>query len=290
MRLTPSATQPDAGASSPAADLSAGVVVADTVTKLPDNAAGAVVVCGSHGGRYPGHVAACAGVRAVIFCDAGIGRDEAGVGALPYLAALGIAAAAVSHASCRIGDTSDMLARGRISRANAIAERLGVRAGMTTPEAVSMLRAAAVVSAKPPPAGEARGLVAQPGWRRIVLVDSAAMVEPGDAGQIIVTGSHGGLVGGKPAMALRVAGFAAVFNDAGVGIDQAGTGRLPALDARGIAAFTVSAASARIGEARSTFNDGIISAVNRTAGAMEAHVGMPARDILLTWANFSDQN
>jgi hypothetical protein len=261
-----------------------GVFVADTITKLPDGAAGGVVVSGSHGGRYPGYMAAAGGVRAVILCDAGIGRDEAGIGSLPYLEGLGIAAAAVSHLSCRIGDTGDMLARGTISRANAIAAGLGVAPGETTLDAAVKWRAAPLVVVSPDPLGEARGLVDQPGNRQIMLLDSAALVGPEDIGQIVVTGSHGGLVGGNPAMALRVDGFAAVYNDAGIGIENAGIARLPALDARGIAAFTVSAASARIGEARSSFEDGIISAVNRTAGAMGANVGAPAREVLLDWA------
>jgi hypothetical protein len=64
-----------------------------------------------------------------------------------------------------------------------------------------------------------------------------------------VTGSHGDLVGDDPKMVLRVDGFAAAFNDAGIGIDRAGLGWLAPLDARGIAVITVAAATARIGEA-----------------------------------------
>lgn len=261
-----------------------GIVVADTITKLPADARGSVVVSGSHGGRYPGYMAAAGGVRAVILCDAGIGREEAGIGALPYLQAFGIAAAAVSHLTCRIGDTADMLARGRISRVNAAGAAAGVRVGDPTLEAARRLRAAPHLPVKPEPLGEARAVVDHPGRRSIVLLDSAALVGPQDVGQIVVTGSHGGLVGGNPALALRVDGFAGVYNDAGIGIEQAGIARLPALDARGIAGLTVSAASARIGEARSTFEDGIVSAVNRAAAAMGAEVGMRAREVLLAWA------
>lgn len=261
-----------------------GIVVADTITKLPADARGSVVVSGSHGGRYPGYMAAAGGVRAVILCDAGIGREEAGIGALPYLQAFGIAAAAVSHLTCRIGDTADMLARGRISRVNAAGAAAGVRVGDSTLEAARKLRAAPHLPVKPEPLGEARAVVDHPGRRSIVLLDSAALVGSQDVGQIVVTGSHGGLVGGNPALALRVDGFAGVYNDAGIGIEQAGIARLPALDARGIAGLTVSADSARIGEARSTFEDGIVSAVNRAAAAMGAEVGMRAREVLLAWA------
>lgn len=262
-------------------------LVADTITKLPPGAAGAVVVSGSHGGRYPGYLAAKAGLRAVILCDAGIGRDEAGIGALPYLQALGIAAAAVSHLSCRIGDTGDMLARGRISRANRAAEAAGVAPGMAVPEAAERLAAAPLVAADPPSLGESRAEVPGAGARRILLLDSAAMVRPDDAGCIVVTGSHGGLVGGDPAMALRTEGFAAVYNDAGIGLEEAGIRRLPALEARGIAGFTVAADSARIGEARSTFEDGIVSAVNATAERLGARIGAPARALLLDWSRLA---
>jgi hypothetical protein len=263
------------------------VLTADTATKLPPNAAGHVVVCGSHGGRYPGALAAKAGLRAILLSDAGIGRDEAGVGGLALLDGLGIAAAALGHDTCRIGDPRDMLARGRVSRANGPAAALGVVAGMPCREAADRLKAAPhVLAAAVPAASEGRSAI-EGRARRLVLVDSAAMVEPGDAGHVIVTGSHGGLVGGDPALALRVAGAAAAFNDAGVGFGDAGITRLPALDARGIPAVTVAALSARIGEARSTLEDGIVSRVNAAAARRGARVGIAARDLLRAWADGS---
>jgi hypothetical protein len=109
--------------------------------------------------------------------------------------------------------------------------------------------------------------------RRILLLDSASLVRPEDMGHVVVTGSHGGLVGGKPAAALRVDAFAAVFNDAGIGMEEAGVARLAPLDARGIAAFTVAAASARIGDAHSTYVDGIVSRVNGGAYGFGVHEG-----------------
>ncbi len=60
----------------------------------------------------------------------------------------------------------------------------------------------------------------------------------------------------------------------------AGISRLPALDARGIAAATVSAASARIGDARSTYEDGIISRVNARAAALGLREGISAREFV----------
>lgn len=265
------------------------IVAADTITKLSALARGAVVVSGSHGGLYPGYLAAKAGVRAVVLNDAGVGLDGAGIASLAYLAALGIAAAVVSHDTCRIGDTADMLFRGIVSHANAPARRVGVAPGLTCREAAERLTAADHVVADPPPVSEGRTWLGAPQQgRTILLVDSAAMVDPGDAGHIVVTGSHGGLVGGFAAMALRTDAFAAVFNDAGIGLDRAGLARLPALESRRIAALTVSAASARIGSARSAYATGRISAANETALRLGAVVGQAAGPILDAWAALPD--
>jgi hypothetical protein len=132
------------------------------------------------------------------------------------------------------------------------------------------------VEIEPPIQSEARSIL-EAGPPRVWAIDSASLARPEDAGCILVTGSHGGLLGGKPETALKVEALAALFNDAGTGRDRAGLTRLPALDRRGIAAATVSAESARIGDARSTYEDGIVSAVNRTAAQIGAVVGMSAR-------------
>lgn len=259
------------------------IISAPTITRLPLGTEGAVLVTGSHGGLYPGRLAVLARVRAVLFHDAGIGLDEAGVASLAMLERRGIAAAAASHLTCRVGDPADMMARGRLSRANRQAEACGLAPGMSCAEAAELLGDASWREAQPDAAEEGR-TVRPTATRRLVLIDSAAMVDPvADRGAIVVTGSHGGLVGGDPAMALRANAFAAAFNDAGIGIDQAGIQRLPALDTRGIAGITVAAASARIGSARSTFEDGVISAVNTRAVSLGAEVGDRARGVLLAW-------
>jgi hypothetical protein len=259
------------------------IVLAPTVTKLPEGSAGAVLVTGSHGGLYSGALALKAGIRAFVCHDAGIGAEEAGVASLLLLQRAGLAAAAVSHLSARIGDPEDMMRRGTISRPNRLAAALGVVAGMPCQAAAERLGAAPLVRADAPSFAEARGVTRPDGAvRDLVLIDSAALVDAdADAGAVIVTGSHGGLVGGSPSLALRADGFAAAFNDAGIGIDRAGVGRLTALDARGIAAITVSAASARIGDARSTLRDGVISAANDTADALGAEVGLRAKAFLI---------
>ena len=73
------------------------ILIADTVTKLGSSASGRVLIAGSHGGVYAGWEAACAGARAVILHDAGVGLDQAGIGALDWLQSLNIAAATVDY-------------------------------------------------------------------------------------------------------------------------------------------------------------------------------------------------
>jgi hypothetical protein len=87
-------------------------------------------------------------------------------------------------------------------------------------------------------------------------------------------------LGGKPETALKYDALAALFNDAGIGVDDAGVTRLSALDARGIAAATVAANTARIGDARSTYEDGIVSRVNARAAALGIAPRVSAREFV----------
>jgi hypothetical protein len=261
------------------------IVLADSATRLGADAPGAVIVTGSHGARYAAYLTLKVHPRAVIHNDAGIGKDGAGIAVIDLAEALGVAAATASHATCRIGDAADMIARGRVSHANAPARALGVREDMPCRDAALLLAAARPTGRDPEPIAEARRTLREPGWQRgIVLMDSASLVRPEDEGQIVVTASHGALVGGQASAALKVRGFAAVYSDAGVGIDAAGISRLPALDEMGIAGVTVSAQSARIGDAQSVYDDGVVSYVNDTARRLGAAPGEPLQPRLLVWA------
>jgi hypothetical protein len=255
------------------------ILIADSITRVGLEAAGAVVVNGSHGGIYAAYLAGKLRVAAAIFNDAGVGRDQAGIGGLDYLEGFGVPAAAVGYDTARIGDGADMMARGLVTYANASARALGCRPGMVCRDAAAWLRRAGVTGREPPPEREgAFLLVAEPpgAW----ALDSASLVGAEHFGTVVVTGSHGGLLGGRPETALKYDALAALFNDAGIGIDEAGVSRLPALEARGIVAGTVAAASARIGNARSTYEDGILSRVNPRAAALGIAPGMTAREFV----------
>jgi len=232
------------------------------------------VVCGSHGGLYPAAVASRFQVRAVLFNDAGIGLDGAGVAGVMALESVGMAAVALDCHSCRIGSADDALARGIVSVVNHVAADSDVRVGMTATTALTLLDKVAPPSDQLAAIGEARkSIVVGANNLRIQLLDSASLVNDSDRGEIVITGSHGGLIGDDPVRALKTDARLAVFNDAGFGVDDSGITRLAALDARDIAALTVSSATARIGDAASALETGRISCVNRAAAALDAHVG-----------------
>ena len=253
-------------------------ILLDSITSTGPEHRGRVVVAGSHGGRYCGYLAARAGLLGVILNDAAVGLDRAGIGSLALLAPLGVPAAAVAHDSARIGDGEDMYARGRISHCNEPARALGCEPGQDCAEAARRMAARPAPRVPPAaPAGEEARFVLRPagggggGRPAVVGCDSASLVRPEDAGCVVVTGSHCGVLPGRPGYGLGVRAVGAVFNDAGGG---AGIMRLPVLDAQGVPAAAVVAASARIGEARSTWESGVVSAVNEGAAARGVRAGM----------------
>ena len=260
--------------------IAAPAILLDSITSAGPEHRGRVVVAGSHGGRYCGYLAARAGLLGVILNDAAVGRGEAGIASLGYLAPLGIPAATVAHDSARIGDGGDMYARGRISHCNEPARALGCAPGQDCAAAARRMAARPAPDVPPaPPAGEEVRFIlraAGDGRAAVIGCDSASLVRPGDEECVVVTGSHCGVLPGRPGYGLGVRARGAAFNDAGGG---AGIARLPVLDAQGVPAAAVAAASARIGEARSTWESGVVSAVNERAAARGARAGMSVPEL-----------
>ena len=257
-----------------------GLRVIDSATQLDGAARGMVVVCGSHGALFAAWLAANARVRAVVLNDAGIGRHSAGIAGVAWLGGLGIPACSIDYRSARIGDGADMLDNGIVSMANDVAASHGCLPGHSCREIVTRLLDCAWEARAEtiPEIGETRLRIANSGHREVWALDSVSLARPEDRRSILVTGSHGGLIGGHPDAALEVDVFAAFFNDAGGGKDGAGFGRLPVLDKRGIAGATVSCNTARIGDGRSTYDTGVISRVNEAARRLELREGMSARE------------
>lgn len=102
------------------------------------------------------------------------------------------------------------------------------------------------------------------------IVDSITELGSQDVGCVAVSGSHGGISSARYALAARP--LLSVFNDAGVGRDSAGIAALDFLQKHGLATCTVAHTSACIGQARSSYADGVVSYVNPLAAALGVRV------------------
>ncbi|MCY4230751.1 MAG: hypothetical protein OXF26_07725 [Alphaproteobacteria bacterium] len=246
------------------------MIVIDSITHVEPAHRGCVVLAGSHGGAYCAGVAAQAGLGAVLLNDAGFGLDRAGVGALALLDRIGMAAAAIGHMSARIGDGADMARRGVLSAVNDAARRAGCRIGMGAAAAAAVLADAPEPSGTLPSPEEVRMLLA-PG---VVGLDSLSLLQASDGNKVVVSGSHGALLRGNPGYVIHHVVRAVVCHDAGIGCDRAGISRLEPCAAMGVPAAAVDGATARVGDARSLWRTGRLSAVNRLARAAGAAAGM----------------
>ena len=254
------------------------ILVVNSITQPGPEAAGQVVVAASHGGLIAGAIAAAKQVRGVIFNDAGGGKDGAGFASLLPLEQMGMAAVTVARRSARIGDGEHMHRYGVVSHTNALARRCCVVVGMPCAEAAQGLMAAPMPSGPPFTWTEGRYRLAHLPVR-VVGCDSVTLVQPQDADQILVIGSHAALHAG-PSSALGVRATAAFFHDAGSWGEAHGLSRLPVLAQRGIPAAAVHHESARIGDARSMYATGVISFCNTTALELGWHAGMGVQDAI----------
>jgi len=174
-----------------------------------------------------------------------------------------------------------MLAHGTISYVNESAQAAGCRLGESVRDCAERLRAAPVVRARMPEVhGGRRAVIRSTPTPPIVCLDAAPLLEEGDAGAIVITGSHAALFRGQPDGVIKPDVRAIFFSDAGVGLDQAGIARLPTLDERGIASGCAAADSAEIGNAGSIYREGVLSHVNHTAARLGGRVGMRVFDFV----------
>ena len=144
-------------------------------------------------------------------------------------------------------DAADMLASGLISAVNRTAAALGCAPGQTVLDCAGRMRSASLPAGPVPQLRDSR---------------------------IVVTASHGALVGGRPNEVVPSGVFAAFFHDAGGARAGSGYSRLASLDALGVVAGTVAADSARVGDARSCYQDGVPPHVNGTARERGGHRGL----------------
>jgi hypothetical protein len=115
------------------------VILMDSITKVAGEDKGAIVVCASHGGTSSGEFALEVPLKLVVFNDAGVGKDNAGIAALDMLQKHGVAGAAVAHTSGRIGDSLDMWENGILSHVNEAARKLGLSTGAKVRDSLGAL-------------------------------------------------------------------------------------------------------------------------------------------------------
>lgn len=110
------------------------------------------------------------------------------------------------------------------------------------------------------------------------LLDTITSIDTTHAGGVVVSGSHGGVSSTGFVLRAQPKPKAVFFNDAGVGKDRAGVVALELLDAVGVACAVYSHDSARIGDARDGYENGVVSGVNAAARAAGIAPGQRVRD------------
>ena len=105
------------------------IVIMDSITKVSPEDEGQIVLSASHGGASSGEFALAVPLKLVLFNDAGVGKNRAGVSSLDMLGGRGIACAMIGHESGMIGDAQDMWDHGVLTHVNPQAAALGLAPG-----------------------------------------------------------------------------------------------------------------------------------------------------------------
>ncbi|WP_024367081.1 hypothetical protein [Arthrobacter sp. TB 26] len=186
-------------------------------------------------------------------------------------------AAAVATMSARIADGMGLL-EGTISRVNKSAAALGLEPGITGQEATR------IMLARTSP-GEFRDVTGIVDESTVTLLEtdqggiyscwSSSRVTGQHPSDVFLLASHGAKTMALYVLEINPKGV--IVNDAGRALDDSGIEGLAELDLHGIAAAAVSADSARIGDASSTYG-GVISAANDAAAKVGVRVGQGAKE------------
>lgn len=236
-----------------------------------------VVVAASYIGVLPARLIAPHRPRAVIGHDGGIGKDAAGIQGLYYLEALGIPAAAAEGDSAELGNGRDLYDEGVISRMNILAENCGVRQGQPVADAAQFLLDNDPGETEPGTRIRREIVETSATGRHVVITDSIIFARPEDRGRnVLVTAGHTGTSGASFLLEFRPWGF--ICSDGGGGKNDSGTAGLAIVERHGLAGASVSAKSAALGDAYSTYYDGVIVACNEPARQRGVRIGMPARE------------
>jgi uncharacterized protein YunC (DUF1805 family) len=254
------------------------VVVADSVSYGADRLTKEdVLLAASYAGSSSLVFALRRGLRGVIAHEAGVGLAQAGISGLDLCEEFKIPAAAVATMDAGLSHGASMI-DARITHVNGTAAALGVAPGMTALAAgLLMLQSPCGKPVDPPDVVDPRlHLVAKAAAGSVYATDSTFSIKEQMPNATICGGSHCARVFAESILKIRPRG--AMANDAGMGRNRTGVEGLSILNDHGIAAASVAAMSARIGNGLSTYRDGIISACNSAAQNKGVRIGMPAKD------------
>jgi hypothetical protein len=235
-----------------------------------------VVVNASYSGVLPARMVAEHHPRGAIGLDCGVGPEGVGIAGLWYLEALNIPAAAADVMTVHLGDGADLYENGRISFFNRPAADCGVERGMSVKEAALRMLENNPGKPRATEVTNRRVIEEGPEGRQIICTDSIVFGLPEDVRNVIVSAGHNGLSSSDYLGAINPFGY--ICSDGGKGRDASGMAALPMAAAIGIAGATVDAGYAKMGDALSTWHDGIISGVNSLAEDAGVRVGMRAVD------------
>lgn len=220
------------------------------------------------------------GFRGFIAVDAGIGRNEAAIGGLPLADRHLVPAAVVSVYSCDMCAGRSVWADGVISRANEAAQKVGVQPGQNTAVAAARMLGA--------PAGSARSLTNPQGDSDFLLLACAdggiygcwSMGLPkGDRQRdVFCVGTPVDTTMTVHMYNHRILPRGVIGSDGGFGRNQMAIAGLDILQGMEIPCAAVSHLSADLGDARSIYQDGLISVCNALAEERGVRRGMPAHE------------
>jgi hypothetical protein len=254
------------------------IIVVDSVTYGAGSLRGDdVMIAASYAGASSLLFPLMRGVKAVVAHEAGVGKDNAGISGLQLCQGFAVPAAAVETMSAGLSLGGSMIG-GIVSHVNEAAAALGVRRGQTAAAAArAMLAGPAGVPRKVEGAVDLRVYeVARTGKGRVIATASTFSIKEPMPDAVICGASHTARVFAESLQKIGPRG--AMANDAGFAKFNSGIDGLPILDQMGIAGAAVAATSARIGDGLSTYNDGVISAINSLAASRGVKVGMPAKE------------
>jgi len=211
---------------------------------------------------------------------------------LPYYAAEGILACAVDNYSAEIGVARDTWESGIISHTNVIADKIGIKIGDSVQNAVDKIIInlnsnfifqkekidVIHLEEKSSKADLKKQIQIQIEGKTITITDSITFLNESNIGDIVVCGSHGGVSAGHYAQKFHLK--AVIFNDAGIGKNNAGIKSLDSLSDAGILACTVDCMSAEIFNGRDVLENGVITVCNQLATSRNINVKMTVKEAI----------